>query len=337
MATIIASVIIFVGIVTIHEFGHFAAAKICGVTVLEFSIGMGPCIFQKKHKGTLYSLRCIPIGGYCALEGEDKESEDEHAFINQSPLKRLFILAAGAFMNILLGFVLMCCLMFFQNAKQVAVPVISSVMENSPAQEAGLQKNDRIVKINNSNIKTQADLKFELSRYKGGDIKLTYLRNGEKRTVSITPKLIDGEYLIGYTAKIEPLDFGGRIYHAYQYSLFFGKVILVSLWDVVTGAIGFENMSGPVGMVKEINTATNAGIEALLNLAAIITINLGLFNLLPLPALDGGRILFVFVELIIRKKIPPEKEGLIHLLGFLLLIALMLFATWNDILRLINK
>ena len=338
MATIIAAVVIFLLLVLVHEFGHFIVAKLCGVTVHEFAIGMGPLIFKKEHKGTVYSLRCIPIGGYCALEGEDSESDDPGAFSNKSPLKRILILVAGAVMNLALGFALMCIVMFSPSAQMVAVPVIESVQEQSAAEDAGLLPGDRIVKINNARIETQMELKFELSRYKGGEIEIDYDRGGEKRTTSLIPKQgEDGMYYIGFIAKAEPLNFGGRLYHAVQYTAFYGKSILVSLWDLVTGSIGMENMSGPVGIVNEIGNAAKSGLDTLLPLAALITINLGLFNLLPLPALDGGRIFFVLVELIIGKKISPEKEGLVHFIGFALLIGLMLFATWNDISRLFFK
>lgn len=338
MATVIASVLIFLILVLIHEFGHFIVAKLCGVTVHEFAIGMGPLIFKKEYKGTVYSLRCIPIGGFCSLEGEDEESDDEGSFGNKSPLKRILILIAGAAMNILLGFVLMCMVMFSKNAQYVAVPVIDTVQEQSAAEEAGLMHGDRITKINGANIQTQMELKFELSRCKGGNIEVTYKRDGVKKTVSLTPKKgDDGMYYIGFTAMTEPLSFGGRLYHAYQYTLFYGKAILTSLWDLLTGSIGAENMSGPVGIVNEIGNAASQGMDTLLQLAALITINLGLFNLLPFPALDGGRVFFILVEIIIRRKIPADKEGMVHFIGFALLILLMLFATWNDIVRLISK
>lgn len=338
MATVISSVVIFLVLVMIHEFGHFITAKACGVTVHEFAIGMGPLIFKKEHKGTVYSLRCIPIGGFCSLEGEDCESDDEGAFGNKSPVKRILILAAGAAMNILLGFLLMCAVMFSKNAQAVPVPVIASVAEQSAAEEAGLLEGDRIVRIDGERIQTQAELKFELSRYKGGSIEVEYLRDKTLYKTSLVPqKGDDGFYYIGFEAKSEPLNFGGRLYHAFWYTAFYGKAILASLWDLVTGSIGVENMSGPVGIVSEIGNAANRGMADLLQLAALITINLGLFNLLPLPALDGGRIFFVLVEIIIRRKIPAEKEGLVHFIGFALLILLMIFATWNDISRLFLK
>ena len=338
MATVISAIAIFLVLVLVHEFGHFITAKLCGVTVHEFAIGMGPAIFKKEYKGTLYSLRCIPIGGYCAMEGEDKESDDEGSFSNKKPWQRMLILVSGAAMNLLLGFVLMCMVMFSKDAQYVAVPVINTVLEDSAAQQAGLQPGDEIIKIDNADIQTQMELKFELSRYKGGSIDIEYIRDGGKYNTSLTPKKgEDGRYYIGFEAKSEPLNFGGRVYHAFHYTLFYGKAILISLFDLMTGGIGAENMSGPVGIVSEIGNAAQQGIRSLISFAALITINLGLFNLLPLPALDGGRVLFILVEIVMRRKIPADKEGMVHFIGFALLILLMLFATWNDIIRLITK
>ena len=337
MLTAISAIIVFFVLVLVHEFGHFITAKLCGVTVHEFAIGMGPAIFKKEHKGTVYSLRLIPIGGYCAMEGEDEESDDEGSFSRKKPWKRLLILVSGALMNLILGFVLMCIVMFSPNSNYVSVPEIGSIIEESAAEEAGLKPRDEIVKINGARVETFTEIQFELSRYKGGSVDVEYLRDGEKNNVSVIPKQDkDGRYIIGFVAKVEKLDFGGRIYHAWHYSLFYGKAILVSLFDLVTGNVGMEAMSGPVGIVTAIGESAQMGWESLFGLAALITINLGLFNLLPLPALDGGRVLFVLAEIITRKKIPADKEGLVHAIGFALLIGLMLFATWQDIVRLIT-
>ncbi len=338
MQTLISAIVIFMVLVLVHEFGHFITAKLCGVTVHEFAIGMGPAVFKKEYKGTVYSLRCIPIGGYCSMEGEDEESEDKGAFTNKKPWQRLLILVSGATMNLILGFVLMCCIMFSNDAQQINIPTIDTVSEQSAAQQSGLQKGDKIVKINNTDIQTYLELKMELARYKGGSIDIEYLRNGKKYNVALTPTAdSEGMYYIGFVPKSESLNFGGRVYHAWHHTMLYGKMIIVSLVDLVTGNVGMEAMSGPVGIVTEIGNAAQRGIMDLLSFAALITINLGLFNLLPLPALDGGRVFFILVELVIGKKIPADKEGMVHFIGFALLIVLMLFATWNDIARLIIK
>lgn len=337
MRTVISAVLVFLVLVLVHELGHFITAKLCKVTVHEFAIGMGPAIFKKKYKETLYSLRLIPIGGYCAMEGEDEESDDEGAFSNKKPWQRLLILVSGGGMNLILGFILICTIMFSPNMKTVPVPVINSVIEDSAAEEAGLQPGDKIVEINGTNIHIYSELKFELARYKGGSIDVEYIRNGERHETSLTPKKYeDGMYYIGFEGSVDRPGVGGKLYNAWFTTLLNGKAIVVSLFDLVTGAIGMEAMSGPVGIVSEIGKSAQAGWEDLFALAALITINLGIFNLLPFPALDGGRVLFVLIELVTRKKIPAEKEGMVHFVGFALLIGFMLFATWNDIVRLIT-
>ena len=337
MRTVISAILVFLVLVLVHEFGHFITAKLCGVTVHEFAIGMGPSIFKKRYKGTLYSLRCIPIGGYCAMEGEDEESDKIGSFSNKKPWQRLLILVSGAGMNLLLGLILTVIIMFSSNMKTVSLPVIDSVLENSAAAEAGLQAGDKIVKVNDTDIHIYSELKFELSRYKGGSIDVEYIRNGERYKTAITPqKYEDGMYYIGFQGTREQPGIGGKLYNAWFTTLLSGKAILVSLFDLITGNIGMEAMLGPVGIVSEIGKQAQIGWEELFRFAALITINLGLFNLLPLPALDGGRIFFVFVELITRKKIPADKEGMVHFIGFVLLIGFMLFATWNDIVHLIR-
>ena len=336
MATIIASVVIFLLLVLIHEFGHFIVAKLCGVTVHEFAVGMGPVIFKKEYKGTVYSLRCVPIGGFCSLEGEDEESDDEGAFGNKSPLKRIAILLAGALMNIFLGFVLMTGFIFSQTDAMIAVPVIDSVQQQSAAESAGLLSGDKIVRINGEKIQTQSELKFELSRYKGGSIKIDYNRDGELKSVDLTPKQgEDGAYYIGFVAKAEPLTFKSKLYHSFWHTAFYGKAILVSLWDLVTGSIGVENMSGPVGITSAITQAASVGLDSLVFLFIVITVNLGVFNLLPVPALDGGRLLFFLIEFLRGKPIDPKYESYVHFAGLCVLLLIMLLVSVKDVISLI--
>lgn len=336
MLTAIYAILIFLVLITVHEFGHFITAKKAGITVHEFAIGMGPAIFKKEKNGTLYSLRVFPLGGYCALEGEDGDSDDENAFCNKSVLKRFVVLFAGAAMNIITGFLVFVIIFF--NVSAVNVPVVNSLMENYPASDAGLMVGDRITKVNGTRINIQQDLSFELSRYKGGEIEVEYERDGKRGEVSITPKQSeDGTYLIGFVTGAEKLGLISRIKHAFYYTLFMSKVVIVSFYDLITGAVSIKLMSGPVGIVNEINTAAKSGILDVLSLMGLISVNLGIFNLLPLPALDGGRLLFLLIEAVRRKKLPAEKEGMVHFIGFALLILLMLFATFNDITRIFAK
>ena len=336
MVTAFWAIVVFLILIFVHEFGHFIAAKSVGITVHEFALGMGPAIFKKQYKGTEYSIRILPIGGYCKMEGEDESSNDAGAFSNKSAIARLFVLVSGAFMNLLLGLIVFIVIMFMST--QISIPVIDTVVPNSAAQIAGLQSGDRITQVNNTKINIQSDVSFELSRYKEGDILVRYIRDGVTKTVSLTPTLAEGNfYIIGFKPKVEDLTFPTRLQNAYYQTEFMSKVILVSLGDLVTGKINFKQMSGPVGIVTEIGSAAKQGSSSLLYLVAVITINLGIFNLLPIPALDGGRVFFILVELIRRKKIPAEKEGVVHLVGFALLILLMLVATSNDLGRLFTN
>jgi len=332
MLTAFWAIIVFLILIFVHEFGHFIAAKSVGITVHEFALGMGPAIFKKQYKGTEYSIRILPIGGYCKMEGEDESSDDAGAFSNKSAIERLFVLVSGAFMNLLLGLIVFVIIMFM--TQQVAIPVIGEIVPNSGAQIAGLQIGDRITKVNNTKINTFSDLKFQLSRYSNGEILVSYTRNGANNTVSLVPvKTDDGQFIIGIMPQAETLTFATRFQNAYYQTAYWSKVVLISLGDLITGKINFNQMSGPAGIVSAIGSAAKQGTLDLLYLVAIITINLGVFNLLPIPALDGGRVFFIIIELIRRKKIPAEKEGMVHLVGFALLILLMLFATSNDIVR----
>jgi len=336
MVTAFWAIVVFLILIFVHEFGHFIAAKSVGITVHEFALGMGPAIFKKQYKGTEYSIRILPIGGYCKMEGEDETSDDAGAFSNKSAIARVFVLVSGAFMNLLLGFIVFVAIMFM--SQQISVPVIDTVVPDSGAQIAGLQSGDRITRINNAKINGQNDVTFALSRYKEGEITVGYLRDGVNKTVALTPKLSEaGTYIIGFKPQTETLTFGTRIQNAYYQTEFMGKVILFSLGDLVTGKLSIKQMAGPVGIVTEIGSAAKQGPLDLLYLVALITINLGIFNLLPIPALDGGRVFFILVELIRRKKIPAEKEGIVHLVGFALLILLMIFTTSNDIGRIFTS
>lgn len=340
MLTAIAAIIIFSFLIIIHEFGHYITAKIFGVKVHEFSIGMGPAIFKREKHDTVYALRWLPIGGYVKLEGEDTTSDDINALYKQSKWKRVVILSAGSIMNLILG--LIVSIILVAPVAELDIPVISRFSENSPSQAAGLQIGDRVVKINNSKINTLMDSRFETFRAKTDPVSVTVERNGELITKMVTPiETENGEYLLGYApvfVKNTPLR---TIEYGFYQSVFVVKSIVATLGDLIKGQ-GYANLSGPVGIVGEIGSAVEHtstdlmdGVLHLMWLFMLISINLGVFNLLPIPALDGGRIFFVLVEAVIRKPIPPEKEGFVHLIGFAFLICLMIFATYNDLIRLI--
>ncbi len=329
MLTLIISIIVFGLLIGVHEAGHLVAAKLNHVKVHEFAIGMGPKLFSFGKGETEYSLRLIPIGGYCQMEGENEQSEDSRAFCNKKPLARIVILAAGAVMNLVLGYV--AFVIFFAPVPQFAVPEVANVIAEAPAASQGLMAGDRIVKLNHTKINIQNDITFFMSRNGDKPIDVTVERNGERLTIPITPYQQDGEWLIGFQSKVVNNSFWETIKMAFYGEIFIMKLVLVTFGDLITGAVSLSATSGPVGIVTEIGKAAKMGFSNVVYIVALITVNLGLFNLLPIPALDGGRIVFVLIELIFRKRVPANVEGTIHAVGLMLLLLLMVFVTFQDI------
>lgn len=333
--TVIAAVVIFAVLIMIHELGHFFAAKWSGVRVREFAIGMGPKLWGHQGKETFYSIRAIPIGGFCAMEGEDTTSDDKRALTNKPAWVRLIILAAGAVMNIVLGFVLL--LVVLGSSPKLATTTVESVEPGQPAQIAGLQAGDEIVKINRSKVHLYNDILFTTSSRLEEPVDFYVKRDGE--TVKLTMTANAGVY--GFRVAQADNSVFRTIHDAYYGTGFYSKVILSTVLDLFRGKVNVADLSGPIGIVSEINNAVQdsvshgwAGFQRVLDLAILLTINLGIFNLLPIPALDGGRILFVLVEMIRRKPLPPEKEGLVHMIGFAALILLSIFIAFQDIIKL---
>lgn len=344
LLTIIYAILIFSVIIFVHEFGHFITAKLFDVKVTEFALGMGPALFKKQKGETLYSLRAIPIGGYCAMVGENGEEEDDpRSFARKSKLKRFIILASGAIMNLILGFIVMLALLGFYNQNGFVSTVIESVPEDMPAYEQGIRAGDRVIKVNGRSV----SLKTEIDVYGSFEdsYEITVKRGKEKLTFNVIPK--DVEYTLEgktYKTKRIGVNFGkdeksflNVIKYSWKNCLFMGKLVIISLEQLITGAASPSQLSGPVGIINEINTAAKSGLADILNLMVLITINLGLFNLLPLPALDGGRIFFILIEAVIRKPIPAKYEGLCHGIGLILLLLVMIYATGNDIIRIFVK
>jgi regulator of sigma E protease len=313
--------------------GHFTVAKLVDIKVDEFSVGMGPQLLQFRKGETLYSLRALPIGGYIKMEGEDHSSSDERAFSNRPLWARIAVVAAGAVMNFILGFLLF--IIMISMVPSIPQPVVGELVNGMPAQQAGLLPGDRIIQLNNYKVHIQKDVQYFLAKNEGKPINVKVLRNGKILDFKLTPRLNEEyrRYMIGYTAKSEKKTFFNVLINAYYETAFLTKAIVNSLGDLFTGKLGLNQMSGPVGIVKEIGGAAQAGIGSLLFIAALISINLGIFNLLPIPALDGSRIIFLIIEGIRRKPINPEKEGLVHLIGFAMLMLLLIFVTFNDITR----
>ena len=334
--TVLCVIVIFGLIIFIHELGHFLTAKMFGVKVHEFALGMGPKLFGKQKGDTLYSVRLIPMGGYVKMEGEDADSTDAAAFSNKKPWQRFIILFAGAFMNLLLGLVLLITL----NAASPRLPQIPkmevrSVVEGMGAQAAGIEVGDKILAIDGSRIHTQLD--FNLALDQKETVSVTVERNGGQHTLPVTLTQIDGYSYLGISQATEEKHLGNLISYSFFEAFSIIKLTYQSFFGMFNGTVGVEQMSGPVGIVTEISNAAQSGFFDVMWLALIISLNLGVVNLFPLPALDGGRIVFVLWEMITKKKLKPEQEGMIHFIGFVILILFMLYVTKNDIVRLFTR
>ncbi|GAB6117770.1 RIP metalloprotease RseP [Thermoanaerobacter brockii subsp. lactiethylicus] len=329
--TILISIIVLSVLVMFHEFGHFIVAKLSGARVNEFSIGFGPRLFKKKYGETEYSFRALLFGGYVALEGEDEKSNDPRAIVNKPWPVRLGVFAAGPLMNILLAFLLLF-IVFFSIGRPI--PQIKSVMEGYPAEKAGILPGDKIVMVNNTKINTWDELEKAISS--NGERVLTIeIQRGNQILQKQVKPIFDknaSKVMIGIVPEYER-SISFAIKTAINQTIYFSKLIILSLVMLVTVKASVNDIMGPVGIVQAFGTVAKTGVINLLAFSALISVNLGLLNLLPLPALDGGRILFVLAEAVRGKPLPPEKEGYIHYLGFLLLIALLIFATYRDILR----
>lgn len=338
--TVAAAVLIFCILIFVHELGHFLAAKLFKVRVHEFAIGMGPKLLKKRWGETLYSVRLFPIGGFCALEGEDTASEDEGSLSKKKPWVKLIVTAAGPCMNMLLGFLLLFCL--FGSADYVNVPQVKSVETGSPAQMAGIRPGDTFVSFNDRHVFTVNDLYWEIPALSEKSVTVEVKRAGEKETVTFEPLEKTEEPFLGITLETQKNSFFLTLKNGFFTTGFYGRVVLDTFIDLLRGRIGINMMSGPIGIVSEIGTAVEQvaengreGFRSLLQLTILLTVNLGIFNLMPIPALDGGRIFFILVEFVRRKPIPPEKEGIVHLVGFALLILLSLVVAYQDVLRLL--
>ena len=349
MLKYILAIIIFGVIIFIHEFGHFFTAKLCGIKVNKFALGMGPRLLKKQIGETEYSLRLLPIGGFCAMEGEDEKSDNDRAFGNKPVWKRMIVIVAGAFMNILLGFVLTVVLTCMRTAvPSTVVGGFSTESETSrvitaQSYECGLREGDQIIKMDGMRIFTTSDLSYKLSSSEDTTFDLVVKRNGEKI------KLDNVTFHDNKTNDV--IDFGIKglsknpinvLSYSAKDCVSTARLIWISLVDLVTGKYGFNDLSGPVGLVGAIGDAADAGknikesVMTLMNLTVFITINLGIFNLLPIPGLDGGRFLFLLIEAVRRKPVKPEHEGFVHLIGMALLMLLIVAVTFSDIKKLIG-
>lgn len=329
MITAILTILLFFILIIPHEFGHFIVAKLMGVQVNEFAVGMGPLLFTHQGKETKYSIRAFPLGGYCAMEGENEESDNERAFNNKSPIKKLAILLAGAFMNIITAVILITIMI-----TSIGIPTdkIGIVDKGSPAYEAGIRKNDKISVVNSEKTDNWQDVAKAIEQLKPNEkAKIVIQRSGKERTLSVIPKQKKDRTVIGISPKmshniINTLPQGIKATYRVNHEL------LQGFWKLIKGGVSKDDIAGPVGIVKLVSSSNS--ISTFCWLAAIISLNLALLNLLPFPALDGGRILFVIIRGITGKMISDKVEGIIHTIGMSILIMLFLVITFNDIVKL---
>ena len=333
---ILYTVLVLGLLVTVHEFGHFIVAKKTGVRVLEFAIGMGPAIFKRKGKETLFSIRLFPIGGYCKMEGEDEDSSDPEAFCNKPVWKRILVVVAGAAMNLIIAVIITFCLVLSeQNLPSVTV---AQFYEDNVSSAYGLEVGDRILEIDEKKVNIYTDISGAFSRTYGKEsVDMVVLRDGEEvilygvafPMVAINDDL--SSIVPDFYVAAETKTVGTVLHHTFFRSVSYVTMMYESLFDMITGRASLKYVSGPIGTSSVIAEAASAGISSLAYLVALISINLCVINLLPLPALDGGRLVFLIIEGVRRKPLNRDVEGMIHLVGLVLLLLLSVVIAFKDI------
>lgn len=408
MIKILIAILVFGIIIAVHEFGHYIVAKLSDIKVNKFAIGMGPAIFKFKKGETEYSLRLLPFGGFCEMEGEDQTSDNKRAFNNKPIINRIAVIAAGAIMNLILGFILIVISTSI-SSDRITTTIITKFDKNASSVESGLQVGDEITKINGMTAFTDMDVAYKITTTKDDTFRLEVKRDGEKvvlddvkiysyfyvrnidksKADEFSPyysydedtkeytkvndlgelekayyydsdvkeyvsavffedkddahtELQKAESIVDFSVDSEDKNVGTVISYSFRRTLTVGQMVWSSLVDLVSGKYGMKDVSGPVGIVSVIGKSIDSGVQfkenflMIMNIAIFITINLGMFNLFPLPALDGGRLFFLIIEAIRRKPIDPEKEGMVHFVGLVIAMLLMLALTFNDILNIIR-
>ena len=350
MSSVIVAILVFGLIVLIHELGHFLFAKRSGIAVVEFSIGMGPRLFHFKKGETTYSIKALPLGGSCMMLGEDEANQDERAFQNKSIPARMSVIAAGPIFNFILAFLLA---MILVGLSGYDTTFVKEVAEHSPAYEAGMRPGDKLLKINGESVSMYRE--YILYKLLKPDDKMNLVEFSrvnpdtgviEIQKTSVTPKYSEesGKYLIGITIAPQNMRVaspGELIKYGYKEMEYDVKLTVKSLGMLFTGRASVKDLSGPVGIVVMIDDSVKAGLSVsimaalmnVLSMCILLSANLGVMNLLPIPALDGGRLLFLIIEAVRGKPMDPEKEGMVNLIGMAALMALMIFVVFNDISR----
>lgn len=344
---IIIAVLLFGLMIFIHEFGHFFTAKLCGIRVNEFSIGMGPTLFHFQRGETKYALRLLPIGGFCAMEGENGESDDERSFYKKPVWKRMLVVVMGAVMNIILGLVLMMILLGQEPAFNSTT--VAAFAKNSAFQAAGLKEGDTFVYVDHYRIYGDRDLSFALATANPSSVDIVVRRDGKEvafNDVKLNNQTIDGKTIVSLDFYVEPIEknFGTLLTKTFQDTVSVVRLVWYSLISLITGKFGFNDMAGPVGVADAVGQVITsglkesflAGLNNVIYIMMLITVNLGIFNLIPFPALDGGKLFLFIVEAIRRKPIQEKYVAIVETVGFALLMCFMLIVTYSDILRLVT-
>ena len=352
---ILAAILIFGLLIAVHEFGHFITAKLCGVRVNEFSIGMGPLIWKKEKGETLYSFRAFPVGGFCAMEGEDEDTGDERSFVRQGFFKKFLILAAGSLMNFLSGVLIL--LVLYSSATAFMVDTVAGLApEFERTGENGLMEGDRFYKVDGYRTYVSGDARLFLS-YADDSVDIEVVRDSRHIVLEDvrrqTYTSMDGTPYTGFGVYVVPeaipANLGVKLQYTWYQAIDFVQTVWFSLAQLVTGGAGMEDMSGPVGIVS---TITQVGTEAqesggvlaalrsILYFGALLAVNLAVMNLLPIPALDGGRIFFLLIDaialLLFKRTVPEKYQAFVNTAGFVLLMGFMLLITFKDVFRILR-
>ena len=333
---ILIAILFFELIIIIHEGGHYFAARLMKIKVNEFSVGMGPKIFQFTRKGTKYTLRWILFGGYCSMEGEDEESDDKNAFVNKKVWQRIFVVVAGAVMNLIFGFVIVLIIVCSQNL--VGTTQVAKFDDAAVSSQSGLQVGDTIKSIDGMRVYTTNDVQTGLSRSPDGTVDMVVTRDGKDVDLQVefeTDEYEGTRYIVmDFWLRGVEKTFGNVFVQTFKESVSYARMVFLSVHDLLTGRYGLSDLSGPVGAVSVVSDAVKTSVYSMLRIMALLTINVGLFNLFPIPALDGWRFFVLLAEGITRKKLPAKAEYIINAVGLVLLLGLMCVVTFSDITRL---
>lgn len=333
---VLIAILFFELIIIIHEGGHYFAARLMKIKVNEFSIGMGPKVFQFTKGETKYTLRWILFGGYCSMEGEDSDSDDKNAFINKKVWQRIFVVVAGAVMNLLLGLVIVLIITCSQSL--VGTTQVAKFEDTAVSAQSGLQVGDTIKSIDGMRVYTTNDVQTGLSRSADSTVDMVVNRNGEDINLPVEFEM--GEYegiqyiKMDFWLKGVEKTFGNVITQTFKESVSYARMVFLSVHDLLVGRYGLSDLSGPVGAVSVVSSAVKTSVYSMLKIMALLTINVGLFNLFPIPALDGWRLFVLIGEGITRKKLPSKAEYIINAVGLVLLLGVMCLVTFSDITRL---